>query len=258
MMTIVSSLTDDQLAAWRRDGFLQLRGAFGAEDVAAWHAECDRLLASDLVHEDNLRTRFRIQPDGGRILEKFDPVTDVSPVFAALARDERILSPLRQLLGGEPVLFKDKVIFKPPGAGGYGPHQDYTWWQPFPADTLVSVMVAIDGADAANGAIELIPGRHHRHYTAPGELCNLSDEVLAANDLTNWQLVETAPGDLLIFHCLAPHRSGTNVSGVWRRQFYPSYLTGVDEGVWQRHYEHYRGYVEQRLDDAARARLFLR
>lgn len=61
---------------------------------------------------------------GARRLEKLDPVHDVSDVISALVRDERILSPLRDVFLDEPKLFKDKLIFKLPGQPGYGMHQD--------------------------------------------------------------------------------------------------------------------------------------
>ncbi len=255
-MNTVQSLTDEQLAAWRRDGYLHLSGAFSADEVAAWHAEADRLLASDLVHEDNLRTRFRPLPDGGRIVEKFDPVVDASPVFRAVAEDPRILGPLADLFGEPALLFKDKLIFKPAGADGYGAHQDYTWWQPFPSEKLVSVMVAVDGADATNGGLEVVPERYDRFFLTPGEMRGLTADDLAAHDVADWRLVVTSPGDVLIFHCLTPHRSGRNTSDRSRRQFYPSYAAASYGDLHAMHYEHYRWYVERGLSDEDKARLF--
>ena len=43
------------------------------------------------------------------------------------------------------MLFKDKLIFKRPGALGYGLHQDYIAWKSFP-ESFVTVIVAIDPA----------------------------------------------------------------------------------------------------------------
>ncbi|MCC7493896.1 MAG: phytanoyl-CoA dioxygenase family protein [Fimbriimonadaceae bacterium] len=251
------NLTTEQVEQWRAQGYLHLPAVFTAAEVAAMHAECDRLLASELVHDDNLRTRFRGHPTLGKVVEKFDPVTDVSPVFAAVAQDPRILDPLRRLYDDEPLLFKDKVIFKPPGAAGYAVHQDWTWWQVFPPQNLASVMVAIDAADAANGVLELAPGRHQRPLTPIGELRSLTDAEVAALGL-EWVPVETQPGDILIFHCLAPHRSGVNTSTRSRRQFYPTYSAGCHGDLWAAHYEHYRWYVERGLSEAERERLFLK
>lgn len=250
------ALTTAQLEQYHTAGWLHLPGLFSPDEVAAWHAEADRLLASDYVDEDNLRTRFRQTPDGERIVEKFDPVTSASQVYDSVARDERIVGPVRELFGEEPRLFKDKLIFKPAGAEGYGPHQDFTWWQPFQPEKLLSVMVAVDGADASNGALEVISDPHDEHYT-PGELRGLRADELAARGLTNWQMVETQPGDILIFHCLVPHRSGRNTSDRSRRQFYPSYLGASAGDQYDAHYRHYREYVEANLSDEQKERLYL-
>ncbi len=68
--------------------------------------------------------------DGRKVVERIDPVIDVSALFNDVLQDNRILEPLRQMFGEDPVLFKDKLIFKVPGMRGYEMHQDYAWWQP--------------------------------------------------------------------------------------------------------------------------------
>jgi hypothetical protein len=255
--TTTKRLTAEQIAAYHAAGFLHLPGVFSAEETAVWHAECDRLAASDLVHADNLRTRFRNLPDGTVVLEKFDPVTQVSPIFKSIAEDERILVPLTDLFGEAPALFKDKLIFKPAGATGYGAHQDHIWWQPFPSEKLVSVMVAVDGANAENGAIEMVAGQYDKLLIPTGEIRGFNADEQAALE-GQWQLLETQPGDIVIFHCLTPHRSGTNVSQVSRRQFYPSYSARSYGDLYEAHYEHYRWYVERNMSDEVKARLFFR
>jgi hypothetical protein len=88
-----TSLTPAERAEFARSGYLRLAGRFAAGEVAAWRAECDRLLGlTDHIHPDNLR----VEMAGGRVW-KFDPLVDISPVFAALARDPRITAPLGSL-----------------------------------------------------------------------------------------------------------------------------------------------------------------
>ena len=237
------ALTPEQVEFYHTTGYLHLPHRFTAAEVDGWHAECDRLLASDLIHADNLRTRFRAHPDGGQILEKFDPVTDVSPVLRAVAADPRLVDAVAALFGEPGRLFKDKLIFKPAGADGYSVHQDYTWWQVFPPHKLLSVMVAIDGADADNGALEVAPGHHRRHLTPVGALRGLKPEELEAAGVTEWARVDTQPGDILLFHALTPHRSGRNTAPRSRRQFYPSYAPASLGDLYGPHYEHYRWYA---------------
>lgn len=206
-------------------GYIALRGLFSSDEIASWSAECDRLLAQDWLHPDNLRTPFR--KGSTQTPERIDPVVDVSPTFAELVRDERIVSVLRALWGEEPLLFKDKLIFKMPGVEGYAMHQDWAWgWQDLcAADEILSVSIQIDGANAQNGCIELFEGYHDRLLTPSGLQTNLRAEEIAQIDPARGEKIETNPGDVLIFHSLAPHQSGRNTANVSRRSFYLTYNT---------------------------------
>ncbi|WP_309121576.1 phytanoyl-CoA dioxygenase family protein [Paenibacillus sp.] len=188
-------------------------------------------------------------------IERLDPVHDISPVFEELVRNERILSPLRDLYLDEPLLFKDKLIFKLPGANGYPMHQDASWWQGFPIEGLVSVMVAIDGASVANGGLELFPGYHDRLRSTPGELRNMNAEEIAEIDEARGEIAETNPGDIIIFHSLAPHRSGPNLSDRSRKQLFLTYHPAKDGRLYKAHYQHYARY-SLHGKDASRYHMF--
>lgn len=231
-------LPDLRVFDYRERGWLILRGLFSPEEAAAWQAECDRLLGLDLVHPDNIRTPFRM--NSGDSPERIDPVVDISPLFFALARDERILGPVRALFGDEPLLFKDKMISKLPGADGYTMHQDQAWWQLCPADDILSASVAIDGASASNGTIELFSGCHDRLLTPEGEMRNLREEEARRIDPERGTLVETRPGDVVLFHSLTPHRSGPNVSDHPRRSLYLSYSAARNGDLHEAYYKHYK------------------
>jgi ectoine hydroxylase-related dioxygenase (phytanoyl-CoA dioxygenase family) len=86
-----------------------------------------------------------------------DPVVDLSEMFRTLAEDDRVRGIARDIFDDEALLFKDRLIYKMIGMPGYPIHQDYSWWQEFPTD-LVNIAIAIDPADAENGALELFPG----------------------------------------------------------------------------------------------------
>lgn len=245
-----ASLDQDQISHYRREGYIILRGIFDPAEVAGFQSESDRLLRSDLVHPENLRTRPRRMPDGQLQVERFDPVIDVSEIFRRVIFDPRLLSPLESIFGERAVLFKDKLIFKVPGMSGYSMHQDYAWWQQqagsplpaMPADKILSVMVGIDGADEENGAIQLFPGRHHELLSTPGELRNMTKDEISKLDLSTAVLAETNPGDVVIFHALAPHCSESNRSKRSRRQLYMTYNAASAGDVYEAQQQHYRQY----------------
>ncbi|GGD82905.1 phytanoyl-CoA dioxygenase family protein [Paenibacillus nasutitermitis] len=237
------NLTFEQLASYEETGYLVLRNIFSEQEVRLWQAECERLQSlEEYVNPQNLRVAFRKVASGEQMIEKFDPLLDVSPVFANLFQDERILAPLRDIYLDEPLLFKDKLIFKLPGNAGYTMHQDAAFWHGFPYDGLISVMVAIDGATKENGGLELFPGYHDK-FRQKEALRNFDAEEVAAIDASKGIIYETNPGDMILFSSLTPHQSGTNTSNSSRRQLFLTYSPSKNGQLYKAHYQHYRRYV---------------
>ena len=200
----------DSQGDWRRDGWCLLEAVLGPAEVEALRGEAERLCAdADAFAERG------VVPVSPRRRDRLDPVIDLSPPFRALAHDERLLVVAREVLGGEPQLFKDKFIAKPPGTVGYSAHQDGAYWQDFdlsPADFLTTVFF-LDDSGAENGAIECASGLHSALLTDPGVIADVDESLLSAP----FTMIEARAGDLLLIHSLTPHRSGPNRSGGMRR-----------------------------------------
>ena len=212
------------ISQYHDQGYVVVRSCFSLEEVADWQRECDQLWALPENRDTNeFRVDLRDTTEGIRIPERLDPVTDASPVFSKLSRDERILSLAMDLLGDEARLFKDKLILKLPGTCGYRTHQDYAYVADFgfEGDRQLAVAIAIDSSDAENGAIEVFPGRHTEQLPAPADDDYLVDE--ASLDLSTGKLINMDPGDILIFHSLCPHRSSPNRTEESRRILYFTY-----------------------------------
>lgn len=236
------SLSRQQLAEYREQGFLVLPGVFAEAEIEELAAEADGLVERrELIDSANIRCRWQNHVDSGACLfECFDPVVDIGPVSARLAHDPRILEPLKSIYGEPAALFKDKLIFKPPGARGYNLHQDFIGWPDFP-ETFVTVQLAIDAADDDNGATEVFPAYHRAGYLSPldGEY---HDVPLDKVDLARGVRLALQPGDVAMFGCFTPHRSAPNRSQRWRRQLYLSYNAWSDGG--DRRAAHYREFHE--------------
>ncbi|MGG1518844.1 phytanoyl-CoA dioxygenase family protein [Paenibacillus oryzisoli] len=243
-MQKINILSYEQLESYKQKGYLVLRNVFSEQEARVLQAECDKLLTLEAYTTPrNVRAGHKGYTDGSIAIERLDPVHDISAVFADLVKDERILSPLRDIYLDEPKLFKDKLIFKLPGAKGYSMHQDASWWQGFPIEGLISVMVAIDGATVVNGGLELFPGYHDRLRSTPGELRNMNAEEIAEIDPSTGEIVETNPGDIIIFHSFAPHQSGANTSDRSRKQLFLTYSPAKDGELYKAHYQHYKRYA---------------
>lgn len=243
-MSKINILSTEQIKSYNEKGYLVLRNVFTEQEAIVLQAECEKLLTLEAyTATNNVRAGHRSYTNGDVKIERLDPVHDISAVFADLVKDERILTPLRDIYLDEPQLFKDKLIFKLPGANGYSMHQDAAWWQGFPIQGLISVMVAIDGATVMNGGLELFPGYHERLRSTPGELRNMNAEEIAEIDPSTGEIVETKPGDVIIFHSFTPHQSGANTSENSRKQLYLTYAPAKDGDLYKAHYQHYKRYA---------------
>jgi ectoine hydroxylase-related dioxygenase (phytanoyl-CoA dioxygenase family) len=166
-------LAPAQRQAYNNQGFLVVRRVFTPDEIAAAVTEADRLVnRKDLIDTRNLRCRWQPHCDDGECLfETFDPVIDIAPVCAQLARHPQLLAILGELYGELAHLFKDKLIFKPPGARGYDLHQDYIAWPSFPR-TFVTAAIAIDPCGLDNGCTVVYPGYHHQGCLSPPKMEN--------------------------------------------------------------------------------------
>lgn len=246
-LTSTPGVSPEQKQAYERDGYLILRGVFSAAEIAAAATEAEQLVnRQDLIDTRNLRCRWQQTcADGECLFETFDPVIDLSPVCARLARDPRLLEALGELYGEPANLFKDKLIFKPPAARGYDLHQDYIAWPSFPR-TFVTAAIAIDPCDLDNGCTVVYPGYHKQGCLSPedGDYHPLPPETVDENTAVPLVL---QPGDVAIFGCFTPHRSSPNTSDRWRRLLYLSYNAESDGGDRRaQHYREFLGWLRQK------------
>ena len=257
--TATAALVAAQTAQYHADGFLVVRGVFSQDQIAELDSETRRLQGrGDLIDSDNIRCRWQNHADTGECrFDCFDPVIDLSDACERAARDPRLLEIVGALYGEPACLLKDKLIFKAPGTSGYNLHQDYISWKSFPT-TFLTVIAAIDAADASNGATEVFPGYHHQGCLTPrdGMYHQLPDEAV---DLSKGVVLDLAPGDIAIFSGYTPHRSGPNRSSQHRRLLYFSYNAASDGGEQrEQHYAEFRGWLQDRYAEYGKTSTFFR
>jgi ectoine hydroxylase-related dioxygenase (phytanoyl-CoA dioxygenase family) len=248
-----------QCEFYHEQGYLILRDFFPAALMAEAAVEADALLQRhDLIAADNLRCRFQTNVQTGACtFETFDPIIDLSLACTLIAGDGRLLTVLAALYGEEPCLFKDKLIFKPPGVKGYGLHQDWIAWPGFPRSFL-TVLVPFDRADAGNGCTEVFPG-YHKNGTLSPEDGNYHELPLDCIDPSRGVLLEMEPGDVAIFDGFTPHRSEPNRSPRWRRQLYLSYNKLSDGGPQrEKHYEEFHRWLRVKYAEYGKHNLYFR
>lgn len=244
-MTLIK-VPRDIVSEWNKNGFLIFRNVFSIEDMQSGAADSDRVYEEHkkLISTQNIRCRWQDNVFTGECqFDAFDPIIDLSDVIKKLAYDQRLIELLEAIYEESAFLFKDKLIYKFPGAKGYGLHQDWIAWERFPRSFL-SVLVPLDVSDKDNGCTVVYPGYHHQGPLTPPdgtyrELCSsLVNEGKAV-------YLELNPGDIAVFGGFVPHRSNPNLSNRPRRQIYFSYTKKSEGGdLREKHYEDFHAWLK--------------
>lgn len=222
-------------AQFAEQGYLVLPEVFDAAEVARMRGEADRIL--ELVINSSLalgRTSGRLdlaQDESGRqTVRKIQPINDLSLYLSEVAADERLLGPMRQLMGDEPILMEEKLNYKEPlpeplpglqaarAATHFPVHSDWAHYQAqsYP-QTIISSAVSMDDSTPESGPLRVWPGSHTAHL----EHERLPDREIQVRadliDLQGGQDILAPAGSVMLFHVLLVHCSRSNRSGRPRR-----------------------------------------
>lgn len=212
-------LSDEQIAQFKRDGYLVVRGMYSAEEVADISRWTDEVAAMPEVPGKYMMYFEKSHNDGSRIICRIENFVPYHPGFSKLITDCRMQQAVSELFGEEAVLFKDKINFKLPGGDGFKEHQDVqAGWDAF-ADLHITAMIAIDETNEANGSLEMIAGMHTQ-----GVLGSMWAPLTDADTHhAAYVPVHCQPGDAVFFDSYAPHRSQPNRTDQARRVLYITY-----------------------------------
>ena len=214
----MSVLSAAQVADFRAQGFLYVPQLFKGDEVGRITDWVEELEARPDVVGDVWKY-FEQDADGNRLLNRVENFEPHHAGFAALMAEPRLLGACGELFGSEAVLFKDKINFKKPGAGGFEAHQDMqAGWDRY-GDLHISVLIVVDAQTAENGALEVMANYHQKGLL--GKMWEpLTDEDVAGGE---WRPCYCQPGDVLFFDSYAPHKSGPNTTDAQRRAIYLTY-----------------------------------
>eukprot|EP00041_Stephanoeca_diplocostata_P011507 m.190611 g.190611 ORF g.190611 m.190611 type:complete len:292 (+) comp18566_c0_seq1:37-912(+) len=230
-MAMEDSLTEAQVDAFRKDGFVVLPDMFNPSVLDAARpsvkpSDMDAMRSNPHCRDRVVFGNASTGEDPNKItkLEGLRDVTDFKSLFG-LTQDIRFQSMAKQLLGPHAELMKDKYIFKQAGQGhGFTPHQDMQYAYHRFAIDAINFYIAFDDADADNGALEVAGGLQRQlHGNMIVEMPESGPIPEAIASTLPFKVCPLRKGDVLLFSAWVPHRSQANVSDRDRAVYYPTY-----------------------------------
>jgi len=198
-------LGQEQVARWRRDGFLSPFPLLGAAEVETCR--------------DGLQ-RFKTWlggPVNGVAEMKWRTMPYlILPWAAKLAQDPRILDAVEDLLGPDLLIYTSTFFIKEPHSPTIAAwHQDSTYYGLEPKEE-VTVWIALSEASRAAGCMEALSfhgePRQLRHASRVVEhsVNRASQMIVEPLDDSSPVAMPLAAGSFSMHHGLCPHRSGPN------------------------------------------------
>lgn len=237
-------MTPSERDGFERDGYLIRRDVFRPGEIDEIAAACEALvdeIVSDreqqrqtfgsYVFDADLERAVIVKWEGDSdVVHGLEPFAHLSPPLESWGYDERLLTPMRGILGYDDIeLYTEKLNLKRPQLGGANPlHQDYPYWVGGAQDAteIATTIIFLDDATIENGCLWVVPGSHR-----DGEWQKRTDgDAFAANEIDAARYadaeqvpVELPAGSTVSFGSLLAHRSPPNTSDKGRRALLYSY-----------------------------------
>lgn len=224
-------LTDEQLSAYREDGYVIADWRLPAPALDAARAALGRLLDANGHMTSDAMFCPHLRHAGVQGLSGDD-------FWLELARTPEILDIVEQLIGPDFLLWGTTLFGKPAGIGKETPwHQDGEYWPIRPLATC-SAWIALDRATPENGCLRVVPGSHrgrriYRHRRRESDGLTLHEELADGEvDLGAARDVILEPGQVSFHDVYLAHGSAPNPSGRRRAGFVCRYMPTTS--VWDR------------------------
>jgi ectoine hydroxylase len=249
--SVQDSLTAGELERFNKRGYIVLPAVFSAEEIEEMRREADRILAlcvNASLATGRRDTRLDVSKSAGDPetldVRKLQPVKDLSETFRRMSEDERLIGPMRHIMGAEPILMEEKLNYKQKvacpefiaryevreGEGSFPLHHDWGYYrqQGYPQSTLSSA-ITMDDVTSDKGPIRVIPGTHTREWPLKDPDPAHGSGILADGLFSEEDRVEVlAPaGSVMIFHSMLVHDSFPNRTRQPRRIMIYSHYPGT-------------------------------
>jgi ectoine hydroxylase-related dioxygenase (phytanoyl-CoA dioxygenase family) len=225
---MVERWTDEQLQAFRRNGFVILeKGFVDPEAIEVLRGRFERLFAGE--YETGIRPDEVNWLPGRDAEDRTRQICNgwkADPWIAAQVLAERSGRLAAELMGWDGVrLCQDNCIWKPPGTKSLGMHQDGSYLDYLLPPEMVTCWIALDDTSAEAGTITYAAGSHRwprspenrGEFHAPPDWLASVRAALPPGEELQLVPVEVKAGGVAFHHDLTFHGSGPNTADVHRR-----------------------------------------
>jgi len=218
----VTGLSEEQIEAYRTDGYLVLDGVFDRERLDRID-QTVRQITDDAISSGDYSKILELEPandDGKPITRRIFNPFDQHEEFQALATDTFLLDCVESLIGHNFSLQHSKLNMKPAKVGSAVEwHQDLAYF-PHTNDDLITLLIYLDDATKENGCSQVLP-RHHTHYfdhsRPDGRFAGMITEDLDSGNFGRAVSLPAPAGSVIFMHPITPHSSLPNNSDKQRR-----------------------------------------
>ena len=223
-------LTDAQIAAYHRDGYLAVPRLLDAARMAELRRVTDAFVQRSraVAKSDAI---FDLDPRhtaAAPVLRRIKNPADHDALYRWVGLESPIVDVVSELLGPSIRFHHSKLNLKGSHVGApVEVHQDAAFY-PHSNDDVLAVGLLLDDATAENGAMSVLPGSHrgpiHTHFDAQGRFVGcMRDEDIARLDRRDAVLLALPAGSIHIHHYRLVHWSAPNTSSGDRRLLINSY-----------------------------------
>lgn len=221
-------LTEDQIAAYRKNGFILVPDVFSTDEIEELNRVTDGFVETSrsLTSSDSV---FDIGPGHSHAEPKLRRIKNPTRHHAAYdkaMRHPNLIALLRQLLGDGLRFDHAKLNIKPVGGGAtIDWHQDWAFY-PHTNDDLLAVGVLLDDVGPKSGPLQVVPGSHKGpvlNHHSNGIFCGAIDDAEIAGLAEEAVALTGKAGAVTVHHVRAVHGSEPNTSATARRLLLFSY-----------------------------------
>jgi ectoine hydroxylase-related dioxygenase (phytanoyl-CoA dioxygenase family) len=230
----MTSLTKEEIENYEKNGYLIKRQFYDSDEITKirnWVYGYTKKKQEDWEAGKEMAYYETSKNDNSRVLSRVENFLQYHEGFKELVESTRIKNCMEDLLKEPAVIFKEKINFKKPGAGGFRPHQDQgARWETF-AKKFMSILICTDDCTVENGCLEVAPGFHKKG------LLNEVDTPIPEKWTSQMNFVPflSKVGDVVFFDGCTPHQSQINNSEHSRTNIYLTY-NGISEGEHRQEY----------------------